>query len=74
MPPAKLATDLRGRRRPVVEVGEGHAEDRLAEGALDPAKVALVFRGHEGDRLAFRLHAGRSPDAVHVILGAVGTS
>src|SRR2546430_8100537 len=62
-------TGLRRRCGVVVEVGQCHAGDRLAEGPFDRPEVPFVLVRHEGDRLAFGFHAGRPPNSMDVIRG-----
>src|SRR6266699_2758437 len=63
--------DLEALRRlaRVVEPLHHHARQPLADRALDLAEVPLFFRRHEGEGVTGRVGAGRSTDAVDVILG-----
>ena len=65
------AGQLGRRARLVVEVGQDHARDRLAEEALDGRQVLRLLGRHQREGVAQRVDAARATDAVHVVLGRV---
>ena len=52
----------------VVEIGHRHARQSLADRLLDRAQIVLFFRSDERERVAVRLRARGTADAVDVVL------
>lgn len=56
----------------VIEIGQDDARHSLSKEALDRDELPLLFRRKEGKCVPDGVHASRSADPVHVILGRVG--